>query len=114
MPKKKVSTVETQKKEKIFYYEIIGIACLIISAFSFTKLGLFGTYLMLTFRLLFGDWYFIFTFLLFIYGLYCLLVHKRLKVVSIRFLGIFLITLSYSVKEFCMGQQAAANIEFIR
>ena len=97
MPKKKVSTVETQKKEKIFYYEIIGIVCLIISAFSFTKLGLFGTYLMLTFRLLFGDWYFIFTFLLFIYGLYCLLVHKRLKVVSIRFLGIFLITLSLIV-----------------
>ena len=76
MPKKKITKIETEKKERIFYYEIIAL-------FSITRLGAFGTYLMLTFRLLFGDWYFLMILLLFLYGIYCLLVHKKMKIISI-------------------------------
>lgn len=97
MPKKKVNKIETEKKDKIFYYEIIGIFCIIISAFSITKLGFFGNYIMLSFRLLFGDWYFLIIFLILIYGIYCLIVHKNIKIISIRYLGIFLIILSLIV-----------------
>lgn len=97
MPKKKITKIETEKKERIFYYEILGIICLIIALFSITRLGAFGTYLMLTFRLLFGDWYFLMILLLFLYGIYCLLVHKKMKIISIRYLGIFLILISLMV-----------------
>lgn len=97
MPKKKITKIEAEKKERIFYYEILGIICLIIALFSITRLGAFGTYLMLTFRLLFGDWYFLVILLLFLYGIYCLLVHKKMKIISIRYLGIFLILISLMV-----------------
>lgn len=94
MAKLKKATISMNNKEKSFAYEIIGIASLLISLISIAKFGLIGKYLVLAFSLLFGDWYFIFIGLVGIFGVYCLIFHKKVELKSIRYYGIILILLS--------------------
>jgi len=94
MPKEKYQTVEIKNSERIFHYEILGIVLIILSMFSIAKLGIVGRYLMLTTKFLFGDWHFLITFLMLAYGIRCIIIHARLKIGNIRYLGIFLIILS--------------------
>ena len=94
MPKEKYQTVEIKNSERIFHYEILGIILIILAMFSIAKLGIVGRYLMLTTKFLFGDWHFLITFLTLAYGIRCIIVHEKLKVGNIRYLGIFLIILS--------------------
>lgn len=97
MAKEKYQTVEVKNSERIFYYEIVGIVLIILTMFSIAKLGLVGRYLMLTTRFLFGDWYFLITILALVYGIRCIIVHERLKIINVRYLGIFFIILSLIV-----------------
>ena len=53
-----------------------------------------GKYGMLTFRLFFGDWYFIFLLLLGALGVYFLFVHHRFTIKNIRYLGTVMIALA--------------------
>lgn len=94
MAKEKYQTLEAKDNERVFYYEILGIVLLILSMLSIAKLGLVGKYLMLMTKLLFGDWYFMVTFLTIAYGIRCILVHQKLKVNNVRYLGIFISILS--------------------
>lgn len=94
MAKEKYQTVEVKNSERIFYYEVLGIILIILTMFSIAKLGIVGRYLMLTTKFLFGDWYFLITFLTLAYGIRCIIVHERLKIINIRYLGIFFIILS--------------------
>lgn len=94
MAKEKYRTLEAKNNERVFYYEILGIVLLILSMLSIAKLGLVGKYLMLITKLLFGDWYFMVTFLTIAYGIRCILVHQKLKVNNVRYLGIFISILS--------------------
>lgn len=94
MAKLKKATLSMNNKEKSFAYEIIGIISLLISLISIAKFGLIGKYLVLTFSLLFGDWYFVFIALVGLFGVYCLIFHKKVELKSIRYYGIILILLS--------------------
>lgn len=93
MAKEKVAMVEHSKKETVFYYEIIGIICVLISLIAIARFGLAGMYLALIFKLAFGDWYFVFIILLLLYGVRTLIIHEPLRVKSMRFFGILLICL---------------------
>lgn len=94
MAKEKVSETEIKNKEFIFIYEIIGVILVLFSLISVFRLGFLGKYGMLTFRLLFGDWYFLFIGLMAFLGLYFLFMHQRFLFNSIRYLGVILIVLS--------------------
>lgn len=90
MAKEKMQNIEIRENERLFHYEILGIILLVISLLAITKIGILGEYLMLIVKLLFGDWYFLIYILIIIYSIRCILVHKRLKINNIRYLGIFL------------------------
>lgn len=94
MSKEKQAEYVQKNKEFIFIYEILGIICLLLALISLTKLGIVGKYGMLTFRLLFGDWYFLFLLLLGALGIFFLFVHHHFTIKNIRYLGIILIVLS--------------------
>jgi len=94
MGKEKISSIDEEKKEFTFFYEILGIISIIIALISIARFGFIGKYGMLCFRLLFGDWYFIFIIALAAMGLYFLICHKRLELKNIRYLGIVLILLA--------------------
>ena len=94
MAKEKLSEYEQKTKEFIFVYEVAGIVCLLFSLISIARLGIVGKYGMLTFRLFFGDWYFIFLLLLGALGVYFLFVHHRFTIKTIRYLGTVMIALA--------------------
>lgn len=94
MAKEKMSEMETRNREFIFVYEILGIICIIIAFISITRLGIVGKYGMLGFRLLFGDWYFLFIILLGMLGVYFLFAHQKFEIRNIRYLGVIVILLS--------------------
>ncbi len=94
MAKEKLSEYEQKTKQFIFVYEVAGIVCLLFSLISIARLGIVGKYGMLTFRLFFGDWYFIFLLLLGALGIYFLFVHHRFTIKNIRYLGIVMVVLA--------------------
>ena len=93
MSKEKVSAMDKNKKEVTFYYEVIGIMFILISIVSITRIGRAGLLLALVFKLLFGDWYFLFIIYLSYLGIKLLLNHSPLKFKSMRFIGIILISI---------------------
>lgn len=94
MGKEKISKVESEKKEFIFLYELLGIIFILVSLISIARLGIIGKYGMLIFRLLFGDWYFIFIIAFGALGVYFLFVHHHMEIKNIRYLGILLILIA--------------------
>jgi hypothetical protein len=58
MGKEKKMYIEQNKKELTFYYELIGVSTILLSLLALARLGLVGYYLMMSFRIVFGDWYF--------------------------------------------------------
>lgn len=114
MAKEKQSEYTQKNKEFIFLYEIVGILCILLALISIAKLGIVGKYGMLTFRLLFGDWYFLFLLLLGVLGIYFLFVHHHFTIKNIRYLGIILIVLSiiiishFSMHEFVINYEGNA------
>ena len=86
MAKEKTQNVGTKENERLFHYEILGIILLILSMLAIAKMGLIGKYLMLTVKVLFGDWYFLIFLLMIFYAIRCIIVHRRLKINNIRYL----------------------------
>lgn len=97
MPKNKKEPYLKENKKNLFFYEILGLLLSLISFFALAKLGKFGFYLNLTFKLLFGDWAFLFIILGIIIGFYFLLLHQKLPVSSLRLIGIILIFTAFSI-----------------
>ncbi len=94
MAKEKVQNIGIKEKERLFHYEILGIVLLVLSMLAISKMGLVGQYLMLITKVLFGDWYFLIFLLMILYAIRCIIVHTRLKINNIRYLGIFMMILS--------------------
>lgn len=88
MGKEKKRKEDGDKKELTFYYEIVGIITILISIITLARLGNSGKWLMIFFKLLFGDWYFVTLFLLLVYGFRSLLFHQPMEVKTMRFMGI--------------------------
>ena len=97
MAKMKSAKLSMNNKEKAFVYEIIGIISLLTSIIALARFGIIGKYLVLSFSLLFGDWYFIFIVLVGIFGVYCLVFHKKIEIKSIRYYGIIILLISLLV-----------------
>ncbi len=93
MSKEKVSTIDKDKKEVTFYYEVIGVILILISIVAITRLGRAGIIMALVFKLLFGDWYFLFIFFLCYLGIKLLLSHAPIKMKTMRFIGVVLISI---------------------
>lgn len=94
MAKEKSQKIENAESEKLFYYEIVGIVLLILSMLAIGKMGFIGIYLMLIIKVLFGDWYFLIILLMIVYAIRCIIIHKKLKIINIRYLGVFIFILA--------------------
>lgn len=97
MAKEKYLQYEKEKKDLTFYYEIIGIISIILPVLGFARLGIVGFYIMLIFKIIFGDWYFLFLLAIFCYGLRCLIYHKPMDLKRMRFIGICFILLGVMI-----------------
>ena len=97
MAKEKYSHYEKEQKDLTFYYEIVGILCIIIPILGFARLGSIGFYVMLIFKIIFGDWYFLFLLTILCYGLRCLIYHKPMDLKRMRVIGIVLILLGIMI-----------------
>ena len=94
MGKEKKLYLEQNKKELTFYYELIGVGTILMSLLALARLGIVGYYLMMSFRIVFGDWYFVFLFALLLFGIYCLFKHQPLNVLNMRSVGIILLMIA--------------------
>lgn len=94
MGKEKKMYIEQNKKELTFYYELIGVSTILLSLLALARLGLVGYYLMMSFRIVFGDWYFVFLLALLLFGIYCLFKHQALNILNMRFVGIILLMIA--------------------
>lgn len=97
MAKEKQSHYIQTQRDLTFYYEIVGIISIIIPILGFARLGSIGFYIMLIFKIVFGDWYFLFLLTILLYGLRCLLYHKPMDFKRMRIIGIVLILLGIMI-----------------
>lgn len=94
MGKEKAQKIETRENERLFFYEILGIILLILAMLAIGKMGFIGLYLMLILKLLFGDWYFMIIILMIVFAIRSIIIHKKLKITNIRYLGIIIFLLA--------------------
>ena len=90
MAKEKRLKIESEKRDLTFYYEIVGIVSIIIPILSFARLGLIGFYIMLVFKIIFGDWYFLILLTILCYGFRCLIYHKPMNFKKLRIIRFFI------------------------
>jgi len=94
MPKEKKRLIdETNEKATLFYYEIIGTVILLLSFVSLGKLGKVGSILTTIFKILFGDWYFLFIIYLLFLGVYYLFIHEPFNYKGHRFIGFIFLSI---------------------
>lgn len=91
MAKTKYEKISKNIQKKTFYYEIFGIIYLILFIITILKFGFVGDFLWYLFKLFFGDWFFLFLLILFMVGIYYLILHEKFKINSIRIVGIILV-----------------------
>lgn len=96
---KKRKITENEKKETMFYYETSGVILIIISAVLILQLGQIGYWLYILFKVLFGDYYFIYVFLMMYIGFYSLFIHKPFNLKNQRFIGFIFMGLGIMI--FC-------------
>ncbi|XMB87366.1 hypothetical protein RJG79_06090 [Mycoplasmatota bacterium WC44] len=85
--KRKASEFDEQE-ESILYFEIIGILAIFISITILSELGSVGKLLKIFFKVSFGDWYWLLTILLFLYGVRMIYRHEFLDFKSLRLIGV--------------------------
>lgn len=91
---KKRNVDEVEKKETLFYYEIIGVILLVFSVTVLGKFGKIGTFFTLLFKTCFGDWYWMFVLFILFLGMYNLFLHKKFDFKSNVFIGFCFISIS--------------------
>ena len=75
------------KKETMFYFEAIGFILIILTIVVVAELGALGHYLTIFFKILFGDWYLLFIFIIFVLGTSNILSHTAFDFRNQRFIG---------------------------
>lgn len=91
---KKRKVDEVEKKETLFYYEIIGVILIVFSTTVLGKFGRIGSFFTLLFKTCFGDWYWLFILFILFLGIYNLFLHKKFDFKSNVFIGFCFISLS--------------------
>lgn len=97
MAKEKQSHYIQTQRDMTFYYEIVGIIAIVIPILGFARLGSIGFYVMLIFKIIFGDWYFLFLLTILLYGFRCLIYHKPMDFKRMRVIGVVLILLGIMI-----------------
>lgn len=94
MPKEKKKLIdESNERVTLFYYEIIGVVLLLFSIVTLGKLGKVGSILSTIFKILFGDWSFLFVIYLLFMGLFYLFVHEQFNYRNHRFIGFIFLSI---------------------
>ncbi|MDD4000640.1 MAG: hypothetical protein PHX62_07085 [Bacilli bacterium] len=88
---KKRNVDELEKEETTFYYELIGIIFIIFSITVLGELGKIGSFMLIFFKVVFGDWYWIIVLFLLFFGFQSLLRHKSFNFKNQRFIGFLFI-----------------------
>ena len=88
---KKRSVDENEKKETLFYYEIIGVIIIIFSITILGKFGKIGNFFTTFFKCCFGNWYWLFLLFFLFLGIYNLFLHRKFDFKSSRFIGFIFI-----------------------
>jgi hypothetical protein len=91
---KKRSVDELEKEETTFYYELMGIIFIIFSITVLGELGKIGSFMLIFFKVVFGDWYWIIILFLLFFGFQSLLRHKSFNFRNQRFIGFLFICFS--------------------
>lgn len=91
---KKRAVDEQEKQETTFYYELIGIIFIIFSITVLGELGKIGSFMLILFKVAFGDWYWVIILFLLFYGFQSLLSHKSFNFKNQRFIGFVFIVFS--------------------
>ncbi len=97
MGKEKKSKSENEKKQTPFYYETIGFISIIIVIVVFGRLGKIGSFLTITFMIIFGDWYWLFVLIVLIFGIVNILTHKSFNFKNQRFVGFVILCIGLTV-----------------
>lgn len=84
---KKRSADEHKEESTLFYHELIGIIFIILSIAILGKLGTVGNFMLVFFKVLFGDWFWIVVLFLLFFGAYNLFRHKKFDFKNQRFIG---------------------------
>ena len=93
MPKEKKKFIdEKDEKVTLFYYEIIGAIIIILSIVTLGKLGKIGEVFSKIFKVMFGDWFFIFVFIILFIGIYYLFIHEPFYYKHNRFIGVIFLS----------------------
>ncbi len=91
MVKEKIRISDEKSKNKEFYLEITGVLILIFLLVILTELGSIGLGFKIFLKILFGEWYLLFIFLLIILGIKLLIFHKGLNIKKLPFQGFILL-----------------------
>ena len=91
---KKRNVDEQEKQETTFYYELTGIIFIIFSITVLGELGKIGSFMLVLFKVAFGDWYWIIILFLLFFGFQSLLTHKSFNFKNQRFIGFVFICFS--------------------
>ena len=95
MSKEKKRSIEDESpKETLFYYELIGSIIIILSVTVLGKLGKVGSLASIFFRLLFGDWHWLFVIYILFYGFYLLFMHTKYNFKGNKTIGVLIISIT--------------------
>lgn len=97
MGKDKKLKSDNEKKQTPFYYETIGFISIIIVIIVFGRLGKIGSFLTITFMIIFGDWYWLYVLMILIFGVTNILTHKSFNFKNQRFVGFVILCMGLSV-----------------
>ena len=91
---KKRSIEEESPKETLFYYEVIGSIIIILSVTILGKLGKIGSLASIFFRILFGDWHWLFVLYILFYGFFLLFMHTKYNFKGNKTIGVLIISIT--------------------
>lgn len=95
MSKEKKRSVEDESpKETLFYYELIGSAIIILSVTILGKLGKVGALASIFFKILFGDWHWLFVLFILFLGFFLLFMHKKYNFKGNKTIGVLIISVT--------------------
>ena len=91
---KKRATEEINPKETLFYYEVMGSIIIILSITILAKLGKVGLLASIFFKILFGDWYWLFVIFILFYWFYLLFMHTKYNFKGNKTVGVIIFSIS--------------------
>lgn len=116
MSKDKKRAIEDENpKETLFYYEVIGSIIIILSVTILGKLGKVGSLASIFFRIIFGDWHWLFVLYILFYGFYLLFMHTKYNFKGNKTIGVLIISVilllysSFPLHDYIMSRSSGSG-----